>query len=72
MNGETGQREHVLELLELTLKAAGMAGIGFKLKESARRPDVVEILQHGRHCTEACIDCDSLQAMVKDVLDKVI
>lgn len=72
MNKETAQREHVLKLLGLTLEAAGMPGIKFRLIESERRPDVVEVLQHGRHCTEACIDCDSLQAMVRDVLDKVI
>ena len=72
MSKETAQREHVLKLLGLTLEAAGMPGIKFRLIESERRPDVVEVLQHGRHCTEACIDYDSLTELIRDVLGCVI
>ncbi len=72
MKWETERRERVLKLLGLTLEAAGLTGIGFVLKESERRPDIVKIMKHGQYCAEACIDCDSLSAMVMDVLEKVL
>lgn len=72
MENETAARQRVLGLLAETLQAAGLPGVAFTLKESRSRPDAVEIYQGGRLYRVACIDCDSLSAMVRDVLDQVI
>ena len=72
MGKETAAREKVLGLLAETLHAAGRHDVTFLLRESKRRPDTVDIFRGGRLYEVACIDCDSLQAMIRDVLDQVI
>lgn len=69
MFAETEKREKILSLLEQALHVAGSTDISFHLKESARRPDIVEIYSRGRYIREACVEDDSLTAMMVDVLE---
>ena len=65
------KRRDVLSMLQATLQAAGMPDITFRLIQSENKLDVVEIYSNGRYMQEACIEGDSLTAMVRDVLDVV-
>ena len=69
MFDETEKREKILSLLEQALHVAGSTDISFHLKESARRPDIVEIYSRGRYIRKVCIDDDSLTAMIWDVTE---
>ena len=65
-------RENVLMHLENLLHAAGMESITLKLNLQIYCPDKVDIMVNGKPYKEACIECDSLPAMIQDVLEVIL
>ena len=66
------RREDVLRGMAYMVHAAGMPDIEFVLRQQENKLDIVEVHENGRYMQEACIEGDSLTAMILKVLEVII